>query len=260
MPNRVVREGFLDSPAVHALGDPAECFFHRLLLAADDAGRFDGRAEILRSRLFPLDTSRRVSDVEKSLALCVKEALVIPYEWDGRPYLQLAKVYRSSPATTSKFPWMDGSFKFSYVKRETRDGEKEFVATSIPSVRHTEGIPMGYDPLCPQPPVYGDVYGDGDGISPEPPPSVPTAILLPLNTGEEHPVTEVEVSEFEGLYPAVDVMQQLRAMRAWLITNPFKRKTKSGVMRFVNSWLSKEQNSGRPATQTPPPRKTRKEL
>lgn len=72
----------------------------------------------------------------------------------------------------------------------------------------------------------------------------PTAITIPLNTGKEHPIPVSAVQEFESLYPAVDVMQQLRSMRAWCMSNPTKRKTKSGVMKFINAWLSKEQDKG----------------
>jgi hypothetical protein len=55
------------------------------------------------------------------------------------------------------------------------------------------------------------------------------------------------VDEFVRLYPAVDVMQQLRNMRGWLLANPSNRKTESGINRFMNTWLSKEQNRARPA-------------
>ena len=33
-------------------------------------------------------------------------------------------------------------------------------------------------------------------------------------------------------------------MRGWLNANPKKRKTKAGILRFVNSWLSREQDRG----------------
>jgi hypothetical protein len=70
------------------------------------------------------------------------------------------------------------------------------------------------------------------------------AILLPLNDGTEHPVTAADVDTWAELYPAVDVPQELRAMKGWLNANPTRRKTKSGVNRFVNSWLAKAQNKG----------------
>ena len=46
------------------------------------------------------------------------------------------------------------------------------------------------------------------------------------------------------VYPAVDVMQELRKMSSWSTDNPKKRKTKGGIRRFINAWLSKEQDKG----------------
>lgn len=81
------------------------------------------------------------------------------------------------------------------------------------------------------------------------PSSTPPVAGLPLVDGTEFGVTEETAAELAGLYPAVDVPQQLRNMRGWLLANPKNRKTKSGIMRFVNSWLSREQNQARPGDQ-----------
>lgn len=70
-------------------------------------------------------------------------------------------------------------------------------------------------------------------------------ITLPLNTGEEFPVHETQCAEWGQLFPAVDVPQELRAMRAWCLANPRNRKTRTGVMRFATSWLNRAQNSAR---------------
>ncbi len=51
-------------------------------------------------------------------------------------------------------------------------------------------------------------------------------------------------AEYEQLYPAVDVRQELRNMKGWCISNPSRRKTKRGVRRFINTWLTKTQNRG----------------
>lgn len=77
-----------------------------------------------------------------------------------------------------------------------------------------------------------------------PPPDDPVVVLIPLNTGEEFPVTETKVRELAELYPSVDVPQALRNMRGWCIANPKRRKTKSGVMDFITSWLARDQNRG----------------
>ena len=69
-------------------------------------------------------------------------------------------------------------------------------------------------------------------------------ISLVLNDKSNFPVYQKQVNEWEELYPAVNVMQELRKMSGWLNSNPKKRKTKSGILRFINSWLSREQDSG----------------
>lgn len=74
--------------------------------------------------------------------------------------------------------------------------------------------------------------------------STPPIISLPLNDGTEYPVYQEQCHEWAALYPAVDVMQQLRSMKGWLDANPTKRKTKRGVKTFINGWLSREQDKG----------------
>lgn len=72
-------------------------------------------------------------------------------------------------------------------------------------------------------------------------------ISLPTNReGEEVAVYANQISELSELYPAVDVLQQFRAMRAWLLTNRERRKTAKGMMKFANLWLSKEQDRAKP--------------
>ena len=68
-------------------------------------------------------------------------------------------------------------------------------------------------------------------------------ITLPTNkNNEEYPVVQAFIDEMQNLYEGVDVLKELKAMRAWLITNQKNRKTYSGMVRFINSWLSREQN------------------
>ena len=69
-------------------------------------------------------------------------------------------------------------------------------------------------------------------------------INLPLNDKSEFTVTEEMIAEWSELYPAVDVKQDLRKMKGWLDSNPNRRKTKSGIKRFIINWLAKTQDSG----------------
>lgn len=81
-----------------------------------------------------------------------------------------------------------------------------------------------------------------DRQAPEPEADVEAVIL---NDGSDWRPSEALFAEYVRLYPNVDVKQQFNEMRAWCISNPSKRKTKRGVTRFVNTWLSREQDKGR---------------
>lgn len=74
-------------------------------------------------------------------------------------------------------------------------------------------------------------------------PPVPAPVIeLPLNDGSQYAVLPNAVAEWKHLYPAVDVMQELRNMRGWLLANREKRKTRRGIERFINAWLAKRQD------------------
>lgn len=60
---------------------------------------------------------------------------------------------------------------------------------------------------------------------------------------ESFPVPESKIEEWQASYPGVDVRQQLRAMRQWSFDNRAKRKTKTGMLKFINGWLAREQDN-----------------
>ena len=63
---------------------------------------------------------------------------------------------------------------------------------------------------------------------------------LVLKDNTLYPIYPTDVNKYKELYPKIDVEQQLRSMVGWCDSNPQKRKTRSGVKRFINSWLSRE--------------------
>lgn len=65
-----------------------------------------------------------------------------------------------------------------------------------------------------------------------------------LNDGSEWKPTEALFAEYVRLYQNVDVKQEFNEMRLWCLSNPKRRKTRRGVKRFVNGWLSREQDKG----------------
>lgn len=109
---------------------------------------------------------------------------------------------------------------------------KNPTVTNSVTVPVTVTNPIGEYTLCAEPSACADA------------PRSNQVITLTLNDKSEYPVYEEQTQEWAALYPAVNVIQQLRNMAGWLIANPSKRKTKAGILRFINSWLSKAQDRG----------------
>ena len=62
---------------------------------------------------------------------------------------------------------------------------------------------------------------------------------LILKDGSRFHISQNHLNEFVDAYPGVDVRDQIMKMSQWLKTNPTKRKTKNGIMRFINSWIAR---------------------
>jgi hypothetical protein len=83
--------------------------------------------------------------------------------------------------------------------------------------------------------------------------SAPAVLKIILNCKSLHPITQQDINDWQELFPAVNVIQELRKMAAWAEANPQRRKTDKGIRRFIVNWLSKEQDKGHkvPAVFTP---------
>lgn len=75
-----------------------------------------------------------------------------------------------------------------------------------------------------------------------------TDLAIPLADGSDYVVPLASVAEWEQAYPRIDVVAELRKARAWCIANPRQRKTRAGVSKFLNGWLSRASERV-----TPPP-------
>ena len=75
-------------------------------------------------------------------------------------------------------------------------------------------------------------------------PKEPPVFQIELNDGTLYDVVQSEIDYYQKLYPAVNVMNEMRAIVGWNHGNPKKRKTRSGIKRHINTWLSDKQNNG----------------
>lgn len=105
MPNRILKESICTSENVDKLSLFQETFFIRLMVNCDDFGRMDARPKILSSRLYPLKDIKALQ-IEDALKALVSADLIILYESDGKPYLQMKtwEKHQQVRAKKSKYP------------------------------------------------------------------------------------------------------------------------------------------------------------
>lgn len=97
-----------------------------------------------------------------------------------------------------------------------------------------EVIPKASAPAAPEPKGKKEV---------DPAASIPV-MSFPCTGDKEWNLTLKKLSEYENSFPGVDVMQECRVARQWCIDNPIRRKTPSGMARFLTSWMTRKQNQG----------------
>ena len=73
----------------------------------------------------------------------------------------------------------------------------------------------------------------------------PSVYELPCIKNEAYGITQSQIDLWADVYPNVDIDLAIKRMIAWLDANPRKRKTVQGCPRFVNTWLGREQDSGK---------------
>lgn len=231
MPNRLLKESICRSEEIDALSWFEEVLFYRLIVTCDDFGRYDGRTKIIKGSCFPLkDVTEK--DIDKALEKLSAVGLVRVYEAQGRPYLQLVTWAKHQRVRNQKSKYPEFTDDCILLLSNDSDGQQEKASDSKcvrnPIQSKSESKSESNADIC------SEQQGD----------SAPPVITLLLNTGDEYPITQKDVDEWMELYPSVNIMQELRAMKGWCKENKTKRKTSSGIRRFVNSWLAKEQNKG----------------
>ena len=122
------------------------------------------------------------------------------------------------------------------ISSDAKASEVEVESESGSGIPSTSSGPS--PPSIPKPPL------GGTSTRVEPQDRGSPLEVLTLNTGKDYPIYQDQVKEWGRLYPAVNIGQELKNMRGWLLANPTKRKTSRGILRFINSWLAKRQDAG----------------
>jgi hypothetical protein len=105
MPTRRISDKICRSEDYKAMTLFQRDLFWRLIVNADDFGRFDGRLNILKAALYPLESVTEEA-IDKGLKGLSTLGIVDLYIADGKPYLRLINwlTYQQQRAKESKYP------------------------------------------------------------------------------------------------------------------------------------------------------------
>lgn len=210
MPNRLLKEGIVDSGRIDALSAEAEVCFYRLLVVADDLGRFDARTAIVRARCFPLkEQSNMPAKVEAWLTELADKFLILRYQAGGQALLQIMK-WDQRVRSNGKF-------------LEPSDAD-------LSAFRERLSAECGQTPAeC----GLGLGKGKGKGAS--------NANQVRFDAEQRAwDVPEPLMAQWVAAYPAVDVAGELAKAAVWLLANP--KNAKSNYARFLTNWLTRGQD------------------
>lgn len=104
MPNRILRD-WTDSERVNDLTVHAERFFVRLIMKADDFGRYTANPKLLKAALYPLlSDSIRDADITRWMTECQKSGLIVVYEVSSKPIVQIQNFNQRLRQSVEKYP------------------------------------------------------------------------------------------------------------------------------------------------------------
>lgn len=106
MPTRYLKPGIRDSARLEALSlsPDAELLFYRLLVSVDDFGRIDARPLVIKANCFPIRLRATADKCMQWLKDLESVGLILLYEIDNKPFLQMAKWDNKPRAAESKYP------------------------------------------------------------------------------------------------------------------------------------------------------------
>ena len=234
MPSRILKDSILTDKAFNSLTLTEESIYHRLLVSADDYGVFYADPILLLRILYPRKTDVTEEAIREGLDHMEEAGIITRYTAEGEDYLKICSWENNQRLRNSrhKFPVPEEEAPAPAPEPEKEAKEK---AEQEKPAGHTTGK---------------------KAADTEPKDAEEIVIQLPLNDNSAYNVTREEITEFSSLYPAVDVLQEYRGMKAWCMSNPHKRKTRNGIKKFINGWLASAQKQNQnvpPASPKPLP-------
>lgn len=261
MPNRIIRESALTSDTLAVLSDAEERLWWRMVLVADDHGRFDATTDSLASRCFPRDRRLPSPRVEGWLQWIARTGGIALYEANGHRYgifvnwtahqrvRESKPKHPAPPEEVLAEARMRSEALTAYLRQPAAScGEWRRVAADD-VLRRVAASGGNLPPSRSRSRRYGTVaVGMESGTvagAVAPPPS---GDVQRTPSGYEVPPELVE--RWKVNFPDANVDRELVAAFEWEQADPKRRKVR--LKAFLVSWLTRTQNRARPLPRDAP--------
>jgi hypothetical protein len=157
MPNRWLRDSILASRTLADLPDFAERLFFRLMVVADDYGRFNSDPAIVRSVCFPLLTDGiKCSRIEKALDELIRSRIARFYLTEGKVIGELINFTRFQQPRAKKSKFVEPGSEFLQTFKDIR----EQLRASETQDDHSRAAIDRYRDRTADPNSYPDLVGE----------------------------------------------------------------------------------------------------
>lgn len=237
---RMFSKTVIDSDIFSDMPLTTQALYFHLGMRADDDGFVNNPKKIQRSIGATADDMKLL--IAKEFIIPFESGVIVITHWKQHNYIQKDRYHPTRHFKEKSQLVIDKAGQYTFADVSKLD------TSCIHSVYQLDTeVRLGKDRIG-KGRIEEDICVEPLQVSP-PEPEEPPVISFILNDKSRYPIRQAQVDEWSGLYPAVDIMQELRKMAGWLDANPSKRKTKRGILRFVNGWLAREQDKGRTPTQ-----------
>lgn len=248
------------------IAEPRVCAYVKILAAAELIG-VDSQGQLVVYGVIKQHGRLGFKVQEYPEVLPLQVVTADAWEW-GKPSAPVSP--HSAPVPSHTGPNEIDTLNIDTLNREN---DTVYSETAPPSAESTAAPP----PIAPQPPTgNGEVAPGlragrpGDAAEPSCPPSkgdtggcsssvpvldAPAKGIKPFlcdGTPNTWTLTERKVREWEETYKTIIVRDAIRAAWQWIQDNPTKRKTASGMIKFLGNWLHRSVNRNEHKKPTPP--------
>ena len=237
---RMFTKKITDGDAFTEMPPTAQCLYFHLCMSADD----DGFSNMIRQSMFNAHagTDDFNTLVTKRFIIPFQSGVIVIKHWKMHNLIRSDRYHETEYLEEKATLVMKENGVYSQIpfdnqlttKRQPNDNQMETEVRLGKDSIGKDNIEVSKDTSCPT------------ACKPTGKKAKKTVILanvipLPCSDGSEWRCEQDFYDKMKNSYPDVDIEQEFRSMCGWLVSNP--KKTRNGMKRFVNSWLSKAQNS-----------------